>query len=251
MEMDIHSSNKTNNKLINENEIKVFEKSFDRLVNLQVLLKKESSLKELCKILLLYFFIVIKTREDTSKIIHGLCKDIYTKKLEVNNLIAEKEELDNRKFKLISELEEQHNYFKDIYTYIPKFFVFLWEDPKIISKLLITNIEDIKKNLAPFFVNNFYENILSSKYIEDNLIYLISLILFEEIKDLRKENYNIFLEETVGGYILEQFKRKIDIQNYFKEIIFSSIEKLEAVSSFKKINFNVKKIQEDFTFEKN
>ena len=55
----------------------------------------------------------------------------------------------------------------------------------------------------------------------------------------------------MGGYILEQFKRKIDIQNYFKEIIFSSIEKLEAVSSFKKINFIVKKIQEDFTFEKN
>ena len=43
---------KTNNKVINENENKVFEKSFDKLVNLQVLLKKESSLKELCKYLL-------------------------------------------------------------------------------------------------------------------------------------------------------------------------------------------------------
>ena len=54
MEMDIHSSIKTNNKLIDENEI--FEKSFDRLVNLQDLLKKESALKELCKILLFYFY---------------------------------------------------------------------------------------------------------------------------------------------------------------------------------------------------
>jgi hypothetical protein len=166
-------------------------------------------------------------------------------------MIAEKEKFDNRKFKLISEPEEQQKYFKDIYTYITKFFEFLWEDPKIVSKLLInSNIEDVKKNLAPFFVNNFYENILSSEYIEDNLMYLISLILFEEIKDLRKKNYNIFLEETVSGYVLEQLKNKIDIQNYFKEIIFSSIEKLEAVSSFKKINFNVKKIQEDFNFEK-
>ena len=42
---------KTNNKVVNENENKVFEKSFDKLVNLQVLLKKESSLKELCKYL--------------------------------------------------------------------------------------------------------------------------------------------------------------------------------------------------------
>ena len=166
-------------------------------------------------------------------------------------MIAEKEKFDNRKFKLISEFEERHKYFKDTYIYIPKFFEFLWKDPKIVSKLLLnSNIEDIKKNLAPFFVNNFYENILSSEYIEDNLMYLITLILFEEIKDLRKENYNKFLEETVSGYVLDQLKNKIDIQNYFKEIIFSSIEKVEAISSFKRIKFNVKQIQEDFNFEK-
>ena len=47
--MDIKSLIKTNNKTINENEKKVCEKSFDRFVSLQTLLKKESSLKELCK----------------------------------------------------------------------------------------------------------------------------------------------------------------------------------------------------------
>ena len=47
--MDIKSLIKTNNKTINENEKKVCEKSFDRFVSLQILLKKESSLKELCK----------------------------------------------------------------------------------------------------------------------------------------------------------------------------------------------------------
>ena len=49
--MDENSSKKNNNKIFKENEQKIFEKSFDRLVNLQVLLKKESSLKELCKYL--------------------------------------------------------------------------------------------------------------------------------------------------------------------------------------------------------
>jgi hypothetical protein len=43
------------NKNIRENENKVYEKSFDRLLNLQILLKKESSLKELCK----NFFLII------------------------------------------------------------------------------------------------------------------------------------------------------------------------------------------------
>ena len=37
------------NKNIRENENKICEKSFERLLNLQTLLKKESSLKELCK----------------------------------------------------------------------------------------------------------------------------------------------------------------------------------------------------------
>jgi len=46
---DIKSLIKTNNKTINENEKKVYEKTFDRFVSLQTLLKKESSLKELCK----------------------------------------------------------------------------------------------------------------------------------------------------------------------------------------------------------
>ena len=106
-------------------------------------------------------------------------------------------------------MDEQQTFFKDIYTYMPKLMEFLWNDPKTISKLLInSNIEDARKNLAPFFVNNFYENILSSVYIEDNLMYLISLLLMEEIKGIEKpEDYNKFLEETATGYVLEQSKK--------------------------------------------
>jgi len=162
-------------------------------------------------------------------------------------MIAEKNKTDNLKFKLITEYKEKFDYFGDIYPYLPNFFEVLWDDPKLVSKLLInSNIEDVKNNLAPFFVNNFYENILSSVHMEDNLIYLISLLLIEEIKVLRKENYNNFLEETLCGYVLEQFKNRIDVQNYFKEIIYSLLEKIEIMSSSKQINLNVKKIQEEY-----
>ena len=162
-------------------------------------------------------------------------------------MIAEKQKLDDRKFELISDFEEQQTFFKDIYTYMPKLMEYLWDDPKTISKLLInSNIEDVKKNLAPFFVNNFYENILSSVYIEDNLMYLISLLLMEEIKGIEKpENYNQFLEETATGYVLEQLKNKTDVQNYFKTIIFSLVEKLETISLSKKINLNPKELEEN------
>ena len=244
--MDENSSIKTDNKIFNENEQKIFEKSFDRLVNLQALLKKESSLKELCKtfiIILNYLiFIVIKTREDTSKALQEICNEIYTQKLEFNNMIAEKIGNDNRKYKLVSDIE----CFGLNKIFIGKLFKILWDDPKIVSILLInSNIEEVKNNLAPFFVNNFYENILSSVYTGENLMYVISMLLIEEIKGLRKENYNKFLEETVSGYILEQLKNKFDIKNYFKVIIYNLLEKLEAISSNKQINLKVKQIQEE------
>jgi hypothetical protein len=161
--------------------------------------------------------------------------------------MAEKQDKETRKYKLVHDYEEQHKYFKDTYTYIPKLMEFLWEEPKIVAKLLtLSNIEDVKKNLAPFIANNFYENILSSVYIEDNLMYIISLLLMEEIKGLEKIEENKFLEETACGYVLEQLKNKTDVQIYFKTIMLSLVEKLETMSSSKKINFNVKQIEEDF-----
>ena len=166
-------------------------------------------------------------------------------------MIAEKQDIDNRKFKLISEYEESREYFGEAYTYILNFIKLLWNEPKLVSKLLInSDLKDVKKNLAPFFINNFYENILSSVYMEDNLMYLISLILIEEIKGLKKENYNNFLEETAGGYVLEQLKNKTDVQNYFKAIIFNLVEQLETISGSKKIAFNVQQMQDDLSQEK-
>ena len=123
----------------------------------------------------------------------------------------------------------------------------LWKHPKVVAKLLsYSDKEDVRKNLAPFFVNNFYENILSSVYIEDNLMYLISLLLMDEINALDKIKENNFLEKSAVGYLLEQLKNKSDIQTYFKTIMLSLVEKLEMISSSKKINFDVKEIEKDF-----
>ena len=62
--------------------------------------------------------------------------------------------------------------------------------------LINSKKEDIKKNLAPLIVNNFYENILSSSYIEDYLLYVIALILKNEIDNdiTQKKDFNKFLK---------------------------------------------------------
>ena len=164
------------------------------------------------------------------------------------NIMAEKRNIDNRKYKLIFDYKDQHKYFQDTYTYLSSFFESLWDQPSIIAKL-ITNSElnDIKNNLSFFFMNNFYENILSSSFIEDELLYVITLVLSDEIGKIKSPNdFNSFLDETACGYFLEKLNFKMDVMNYYKIIMLNLVESLENMSSSKKINFNVKQIQEDF-----
>ena len=127
--------------------------------------------------------------------------------------------------------------------------VHLWENPKMMANLLIhSKKEDIKSNIAPLIVNNFYENILSSSYIEDQLLYVISLVLKNEIDNEigNKKDYKKFLEDTPCGILLEQLKMKQDVQTYFKTLIFKIVATLEEENSSYELNFNLKNIQEEF-----
>ena len=132
--------------------------------------------------------------------------------------------------------------------YLPNFLELLWENPKLISILLLNSpIEDVKNNLAEFFTNNFYENILSSKCIENNLLYLITLLLKEEINIiLNKEQLDDFLNDTHCGYILKQLKEKKEVKLFFKTIIFDVLEKCKELdlSVIKDFTLNIKKIEE-------
>ena len=118
----------------------------------------------------------------------------------------------------------------------------------VASLLINSKKEDIKNNIAPLIVNNFYENILSSSYIEDYLLYVIALILKNEIDNdiTQKKDFNKFLEDTPCGIILEELKMKQDVQTYFKTLIFKIVTNLEEESSSYEINFNVISIQEEF-----
>ena len=103
-------------------------------------------------------------------------------------MINEKAGKSKEKFELLSEKESLIK-LRDLNTYIPNLMNYLWEKPHIVSTLIMnSDKKDIKNNLAPLFMNNFYENILSSNYMEDNLMYLLTLLLKNEINDLKTEN---------------------------------------------------------------
>ena len=48
---------------------------------------------------------------------------------------------------------------------------FLWSHPEIVVSIIKNaELDDLKKYLAPLFIDNFYENLFSKSSVENNLI---------------------------------------------------------------------------------
>ena len=104
----------------------------------------------------------------------------------------------------------------------------------------------VKANLAPFIVNNFYCNYLSGNYMENNLLYVIALMLKDEIDSLESINQvDNFLNNTKCGFLLEELIKMPDIQIYFKNVILKTIEKIERTCSSREIKFSIKEKQNE------
>ena len=147
---------------------------------------------------------------------------MYIEKIKVMNMVAKRKKKDD----IILELKDDLSLLKEYKFYLRNFLFSLWEKPKIIA-FIIQNADksDTKNYLAPFIVNNFYENILSHNFIEENLIYVLTILLNDEINNLSniEENVN-FLNDSHCGYLLEELRRKKDIQTFFKNVIIDSIK---------------------------
>ena len=223
------------------------ELSFNRLLELQTLVKKESALKEL----------FIKTGNETKKNIDLQCMETYKEKMEVLNTLQrlnqEKPKTDKNPKKAASSqtenlknhifIEESNTYLNDLNLYIPFLLNTLWEEPKLVANILInSNIDDVKNYLAPLICNNFYENILSSNYIQDPLMYIIYILLNNEINNIEDiKNVDSFLNQTQCSYLLGQLIEKKDIKEFFKLILDNILEELGS----HKFHFDIKKIEKN------
>ena len=132
-------------------------------------------------------------------------------------------------------------------VFISSFLKYLWNSPEVIHKILVkTEPEIVKTNLAPLIVNNFYCNLLSGNYMENNLLFIITMMLKDEIDKLENINQvDSFLENTKCSYLLEELQKFPDIQIYFKNVILKTVEIMERKYSFREIKFNVNEIIND------
>jgi len=165
------------------------------------------------------------------------CKKYYSSKIEINNLIAQKINDD----KEITLVDDPGSYLLDLNIFIPEFLTLLWKQPKVVSLLLLnSDNKNVKEILAPLFCNNFYQNILSPYTVEENLLYIISLLLIDEIGKLNSiDQVTNFLNQTPCGYLLNEFRNKSDVLTFSKTVIQNVLEKIEVACSEKKLNLNI------------
>ena len=151
-------------------------------------------------------------------------------KLESNCIISSKLNDIEKKFVLKDNLND----FSVISSYIPKFFEYLWENPKLVSEVIINcDVNDIKETLANLFMNNFYENILSNNNIENNLIYVLTLLIKDEINNLNNiDDCDKFMgDNSKVGCFMDELRKKNDIKTFFKKSFLNLISDLETKSS--------------------
>ncbi len=82
--------------------------------------------------------------------------------------------------------------------------------------------------------------------MENNLLYVITMMLKDEINELENINQvDNFLENSKCGFLLEELQKMPDIQIYFKNVIQKTVETIERTSSFREITFNIADMQKE------
>ena len=162
----------------------------------------------------------------------------------MDNLIIQKLTEENKIFTFVG---NNADYLGDLNIKITKFLNSLWEEPKLVALLLCnSDKKTVKEFLAPLICNNFYQNILSSYTVEENLLYIIFLMLKDEINKLDSINHiNTFLNQTPCGYLLNELRHKNDIKEFSKIVIQNVLEKIEISYSDKVLNLNIELIENE------
>ena len=162
---------------------------------------------------------------------------IWKSQFSANKEINIKKGIKEKKYALNSTLDE----FRINKVFISSFLKGIWDCPEAMYHIL-KNSEDniVKTNLSSFIVNNFYCNYLSGNYMENNLLYIFTLMLKDEVDKLNNiEQFGNFLENSKCGYLLEELQKMPDIQVFFKNVIFKTVEKIERNFSYRELSLNV------------
>ena len=218
--------------------------------NLKFFLQDKSSLEASVNLL--------KTK--TIKQFSTKCKEIYSKKIETHLLARKNRNLIIKGFSSLLEGYEDMSSKIAVSDGVTEFppeiqtFFFIFRESNHLMLKLIENIDNSKEInlLAPFLCHFFYENFYMESTEQEEMIYIIYLLLEKEIDNLITPGENTFLSESFISAFLSQMCNRYEIKNYIDIILNELICNLEELHSefyFLEISRSLKNARHEDIYE--
>ena len=164
------------------------------------------------------------------------CKEIYTKKIEIQLSTEKNRKLISQGVKLSGGYEDISSQIKvsDGISGLPtdaiQTFLFIFRENNHLMLKLIENIDNRQIDiLVPFLCHFFYENFYMESTEQEEIIYIIYLLLEKEIDQLCTPSVQTFLDDSFISKFLKEIGSRYEIKNYLDIVLNQLIINLEEL----------------------
>ena len=211
----------------NKNDKSNMPKTFNsKWANLKILLQNKTSLETSVKLL----------KKQTINQFSSKCCEIYKDKIKIHLLTLKNKQI-------LSSLKKNNEpYFKNIVikgdveelcsdTHLKDFFFYFREHNEEMLKLISLLNQEQKEKIIPFLCHFFYENFFMESIEQEEIFYLIYLLLEKEIDNMCAPLSESFLSDSFIGDFLLEMGNKYEIKNYIDIVLNSLISEMNELHS--------------------
>ena len=189
--------------------------SFNKLRKLQQTLKEEVALTDI-------FF---ENRDELKKKIEINCFEYFKERIAIQEIYDNSSHKDGEQNKKIKYevIQNAYDLFPQCNDNVGKLLFNFRNNNELILKLIEKCPKESYEILSNLLCNNFYVNIFSSAFLNENLLTLIYLLLEKEIDKLqdKKKSFYSFLDSS-GSFIavlLKYLSRRDEVKNYLENVL--------------------------------
>ena len=193
--------------------------------NLKILLQNKTSLESSVKLL----------KKQTLNQFSSKCCEIYKDKIKIYLLTLKNKQI-------LSSIKNTEPYYQNIVikgdvdelcsdTYLKDFFFYFRENNEEMLKLINLLNSEQRQILIPFLCHFFYENFFMESSEQEEIFYLIYLLLEKEIYNMCAPLPLSFLSDNFLGDFLIEMGNKYEIKNYIDIVLNSVIREINEIYS--------------------
>ena len=220
--------------LIMKKKKKIFNKMYkSKWANLKLYLKERKSLESSVKL----------RKKNTIDQFFSKCQEIYKKKVQIhlitkknrqmfqsfnstNDYIIQDISKKVSKIKILDAYKELEQYSNDLKNFLFSF--------RTNNELMLGLIECANKDqyeiLVPFLCHFFYENFYTESNEQEEILYIIYLLLEKEIDSLYTPSVSTFLEQSFISNFLTEMGNRYEIKHYIDIILNNLIMEIEEIN---------------------